>query len=358
MFGFSVAAAAAERKPASIKSFDGLPLETVVELPEKLAKADVKKVMVFVHGSGPQNLDEDLSDVTVPAGTKNYFFRDLADEFRRRGFATVRYNKRHYEEKKLLEANPELRKSPAIKRSMAHPLEYLIKDAVSFANYAHQEFPNAEVHFLGHSEGTVVALNAATRLPKLVKGVVLIGFYSESVFSLVWDQVVNRPVRLFQELDVNHDDFLSSEEMKAESPVAKSIQQQMSVLDLNRDGKLSLNEFKAGNYVNLVMKDVFLPAYAHDEANLPRPASLVKDAKSKILFLQGEYDNQTPSYFTKAIELSNNLQWKKPQLKFVYFAKAGHALDPRESVDDIYYKVLPAETLTRIGTEVADFLNR
>jgi pimeloyl-ACP methyl ester carboxylesterase len=229
---------------------------------------------------------------------------------------------------------------------------------VSFANYAHQEFPNAEVHFLGHSEGTVVALNAATRLPKLVKGVVLIGFYSESVFSLVWDQVVNRPVRLFQELDVNHDDFLSSEEMKAESPVAKSIQQQMSVLDLNRDGKLSLNEFKAGNYVNLVMKDVFLPAYAHDEANLPRPASLVKDAKSKILFLQGEYDNQTPSYFTKAIELSNNLQWKKPQLKFVYFAKAGHALDPRESVDDIYYKVLPAETLTRIGTEVADFLNR
>ena len=92
-----------ERKPASIKSFDGFPLDAVIDVPRGFNKSDVKKVVVFVHGSGPQSLDEDLSSLTIPKGSTNLFFRDVADSFLKKNIATVRYNKRAYEAKKRIE---------------------------------------------------------------------------------------------------------------------------------------------------------------------------------------------------------------------------------------------------------------
>jgi hypothetical protein len=101
--------------------------------------------------------------------------------------------------------------------------------------------------------------------------------------------------------------------------------------------------------------DLYSQAYLSDEARLPRPSSIIKNAQFKILFLQGEYDNQTPAYFAESVELIYKLVWKKKNIKFTYFEKSGHALDPRESVNDLSYRVLPTETLNRIGKEVLSF---
>ncbi|HWU42739.1 MAG TPA: acyl-CoA thioester hydrolase/BAAT C-terminal domain-containing protein, partial [Bdellovibrio sp.] len=123
-------------------------------------------------------------------------------------------------------------------------------------------------------------------------------------------------------------------------------------------GKVSLSEFKAGNYLNLVAKEE-IPSvnYRSDEASLPRKSDLIEKAKYKILFLQGEWDNQTPAYFTQSIEMANINKWKKTDLKFVYFPKAGHELDPRDSYNDIFSRKIPSETLKKISEEIKGFLN-
>lgn len=344
-----------ERKPANIKSFDGFSLDAVIDVPQGSNKNDVKKVVVFVHGSGPQSLDEDLSSLTVPKGNTNLFFRDLADSFLKKDVATVRYNKRAYESKKRIEANPEYKNSEEFKKYAEHPLEYTIKDCAFFVDYAQKEFPNAEVFILGHSEGTRVALNVA-KDKKFVKGTILIGFSNESITGSLLEQVVYRELNRFSKLDKNKDGFLAANELHGTDESAKLIREQMAILDINSDTKISLSEYKASNYSNLIVRnDLYNHAYIMDETKLPRSSDIIKTAPFKVLFLQGEYDNQTPAYYTEAIELINKLVWKKKDLKFVYFSKAGHALDPRDNLNDLNYRVVPAETLDKVSKEVAEF---
>ncbi len=341
-----------ERKPASIKSFDGFQLDAAVESPSGISKLEVKKTIVFVHGSGPASLDEDLSAVTEPKGTSNLFFRDVSDALLKEGIATVRYNKRSFEIRKNLAADKNYAKSEEFKKYMSHPLDYYIKDCAFFVDYAHKEFPNAEIYILGHSEGTGVALNVAKE-KKLVKGVALIGFTNERITTSLFEQIVYRPMSAFHDLDKNSDGFLSAEELSGSESFAKSLRDQISDLDLDGDKKISVSEYKAGNYTNLIMNDdLNVRSYILDEVQLPRPAEIIKNAQFKVLFLQGEYDNQTPSYFTKAIQLSNKMFWKKKNLKFIFFDKAGHALDPRSSISDLNYHVLPSETLIKIAKEI------
>lgn len=343
------------RKPASIKSFDGFPLDAVIDIPQGSNKNDVKKVVVFVHGSGPQNLDEDLSSITVPKGSTNLFFRDVADSFLRKDIATVRYNKRAYESKKRIETNPEYKNSEEFKKYAEHPLEYTIKDCAFFVDYAQKEFPNAQVFILGHSEGTGVALNVA-KDKTFVKGVILIGFSNESLAVSLLEQVVYRELNHFSSLDKNKDGFLTTNELVGKDGTAKSIREQMTILDINGDKKISLSEYKAGNYSNLLVRtDLFNHSYIMDEAKLPRSSDIIKTAPFKVLFLQGEYDNQTPAYYTEAVELINKLVWKKKDLKFIYFEKSGHALDPRDNINDLNFRIVPTETLNKISKAVAEF---
>lgn len=338
-----------------VKSFDGFALETLVEVPEGQKKEEVKKVVVFAHGSGAQSLDEDLSEISVPKGVKNLVFRDIAHALLKRGIATVRYNKRSYEAKKKVDADPSFKKSEMALKFAAEPFSYLIRDCGFFAEYARKEFPNAEIYLLGHSEGTAVALNAATE-KAFIKGTVLIGFYNESIAGILLEQTVYRNLDEFTKLDKNGDGFLTSGETKGKGAFAKALREQISILDRNGDKKISLSEFKAGQYSNLVMRDDLYPqAYLVDEVKRPRPSALVRDARFKVLFLQGEYDNQTPAYYSESIELINRLVWKKKDLKFVYFEKAGHALDPRESMSELSYRQIPTATLTRIAEEVSTF---
>lgn len=358
LFSFPSAAKEVGRKPTSvsIKSFDGFPLRTEINIPKKLNKSQVKSVVIFVHGSGPHDLNEDLSEVTSPPGTSNLFFKDISDNFLRKGIATLRYNKRAYEAKLRLEMDAKYKTSSEFKSYLAHPLNYLVKDLAFFVDFAHKEFPNAKINILGHSEGTQVALIVASQ-KKFVHGTALIGFTNEPTTTSVFEQFVYRSQGHFKQLDKNSDEILDQAELSADSEVAQSLKKQLPILDLNRDGMISLSEYKAGNYSNLVLQKLPSDEYRADQALLPIPSDLIKSAKHKILFLQGEWDNQTPQCFTQAIQLVNQNTWKKTSLKFIYFPKAGHALDPRDSYEDIMYKKTPQETLEKMTSEVAKFFN-
>ena len=60
-----------------------------------LPDGDVRAVVVFVHGSGPQDRDETLGP--------NRFFLSLAHAFAAEGIASLRYDKRTFVEKRAVE---------------------------------------------------------------------------------------------------------------------------------------------------------------------------------------------------------------------------------------------------------------
>ncbi len=337
------------------ESFDGFPLDGVIEWPETADRSLVNRVLVFIHGSGAQSMDEDLSAISTPKGVNNPFFKILSAAVVNQGWGTLRYNKRSFQFQEKIAATPEIKKAKHFLKFQKKPLEHFIRDAMSMALAAKREFPAAEVYVLGHSEGSTVALQASRRQPQ-IKGHVLIGFSNESLNTLLLEQTVYRPLHLFTSLDKDLNEVLDVSELGGKDEISKSLRDQMKILDLDEDKKLSMDEFKAGNYSNLVAKSDLIGAdYQQEEAKLPRPSEILRETSKKTLFLQGTYDNQTPVYFTKAVDLVNRTSWKKKELRFVYFEKAGHTLDLRDSSNDLKFRVLGKETLARVGSEIQTF---
>jgi pimeloyl-ACP methyl ester carboxylesterase len=229
----------------------------------------------------------------------------------------------------------------------------LISDARFFVQWAHQRFPNARLYLLGHSEGTYIALQEAKDDP-LISGVAMIGFFAQSLDTALVEQVVYRNAADFDALDKDGDGSLDEAELAGDSSLQKTLRSQMAILDLNEDGKLQRSEFMAGNYANFLVDDPasHIREYRIEQAALPRPAEIIAKARFKISFFQGEWDNQTPSYAAKAVQLMNNIKWQKPELKFHFFPGLGHALDRRSSNQDIVFRPIDREALNTLASEL------
>ncbi|MCK5106930.1 MAG: alpha/beta fold hydrolase, partial [Elusimicrobiales bacterium] len=204
----------------SLKSFDKFAMETVIEMPDELKNGDVKKVVIFLHGSGPQNMDEDLTKISAP-GVKNLFFADVSKEFVKAGFTVVRYNKRSFEMGMKISANKDFIKSKVYKKYEKNVLKHFIEDARHYAKWARKKFSTAKIYFLGHSQGASVALWAANETPE-VDGVALIGFAPQSLDTLLFVQTVYRPLWIFESLDKNKDESLDRKELMGEGKYRKS----------------------------------------------------------------------------------------------------------------------------------------
>lgn len=346
--------AQAKEESFSQASFDGFKLDGKIESPDNTNPADVKRVVIFIHGSGPQDMDEDLK-VATKDKQSNPFFKMVSSALIKKNFATIRYNKRSYQVRQALIADSSYKNNPKFKAFVEHPLSYLVDDVKPFVKLAKQKFPNAAIYLLGHSQGTYIALQNANTDPA-IKGTALIGFYSGTMDSILIEQIVYRNQKSFLELDQNGDQKLNHSELRAGStPIAKALLPQMSILDLNKDQMISLSEYNAGNYTNVLAKDLMGPHYRKEEASYPIVSSIIPKANFKILFLQGMWDNQTPAYNAQAIQILNNVAWKKNNLKFKYYPEVGHALDKRDNYHDIVYRVPTPQILDDIANQIDSF---
>jgi pimeloyl-ACP methyl ester carboxylesterase len=287
-------AQAAKEAPFQLECSNGFLLDGVIAGPGADDRADRHKVVILLHGSGPQSMDENLTAVTRD-GKRNLFFKEVSDALAGVGFTVIRYHKRSYQVGLKITADPAYRDSEECKAFEANPLKYFVDDAVACIHYARTTWPDAEVGLLGHSQGSYIALQAAHRVEH-VKCVALIGFAVSSTETLVLEQTVYRPMSLFRRLDTNGDDALDAAELAVDDPVAATIRPQMPVIDLDADQSLSVMELQAGNLSNLLIRDMGLAVVTRQEATYPRLADILKDAKFQVAFLQGLWDNQTPAY--------------------------------------------------------------
>ena len=298
--------------------------------------------VVLLHGSGAHSKEEDLG--LACADKKPYlYFRELSRVLQAQGLAVLRYDKRNF-----VLSDASKRQGPEWQALLNDPAGAFLDDAQLALQEARRRLPNAPVGLLGHSEGAWLALQLAQRDGK-VPGVGLIGCPGASLESLVWEQFVQRPRGYFEQLDQNRDGLLQPSE---QGPLAR----QLPVLDLDGDENISLSEFQAGNLSNQLLRPIISDAWRRGEGALPTPAAIVAQFPGRLAFFQGEWDNQTPAYFVKSLEICERTTWKGGNKFFHFFQGCGHALDPRSSYDDIVFQHASEQTLEEVSRGMLQLL--
>lgn len=323
----------------------GFTLPARFDLP---AQAPVA-VVVLLHGSGQHSMDEDLSAVTK-GEVANPFFARLSAALTRQGLAVLRYDKRNYA---LKNATPGPARDAAAQEMLATPLSAFVADATSAVQVARTRFPGLPVLLVGHSEGTTVALHTA-RLDPSIAGLGLISWSGVPLEALVYEQFAHRHWAWFHGFDRDKDGSLNAVELQA----VPLLQKQLAVLDLDRNQAVSYSEFQGGNVSNVVLHPLIPDVWRREEASVPTPMQCVREAPQRLAFFQGEWDNQTPAYYVRAVEIAEQQVWKKGNKRFTYFARLGHALDRRDSWEETTFQVPAEATLDAVAQGIARFLVR
>ncbi len=341
-------------KMTQIKSFDNFKITIQVDLPAS-KKAD--NFIILVHGSGPQSMDLDISSVSHKESQPNKVFLELSKILTLEGFGVVRFHKRSFVMKKLTQKDPNYAKSKYYQKFIENPLNYFIRDVQSLIKYTKNHLKAKRIILFGNSQGTYVSLQAAHENPH-VDGLVLVGTQSASLAILSFEQLVYRAMKVFWDRDKNQDNFLDQEELSDKrNAITMNLKSQLALLDLNQDQKLDLMEYKGANYLNyMTQMEPQLKSLIKEEFNRPRPIDILAKTKLKVLFLQGSWDNQTPAYYTKSIELMNKLYFKKSHFHFIYYPQLGHILDQRNSYYDIYYRQLAPHVAKKIGPDIKRYI--
>ena len=349
----ATASAGVHEEELDFKSFDKFVLPAKIARPDTQKKdSDVKRVIILIHGSGPQNMDSDLT--IAGTGKKILVFKELSGALVGKGFTVIRYDKRGYVWKKAIMKDAKVLKSNKFKAAGKHPLKDLVGDVKAWVKYAKKRFKNAKLHLLGHSQGTFIALQVARMIPE-VKGVALIGFMGHSIDLHTFEQIVYRSLGDFDGLDADRNGSVSKDELAKGGQKGAALIPQMPALDFDNDGSLSRMEFKAAMHVGLMQFKLPME-YIRDEASYPRVEHVIAKAKFKVAFFQGLWDNQTPPETVIAIKLAAEHHWKlaKDRIQFNFYPKLGHALDLRTS----YHSVTFAPMDAKAKADLADKLNK
>lgn len=140
-------------KELAIKSDKGIELKGTLLVPEI---DNLKKIVIFVHGSGPNDRDETLFE--------NKPFKDIAEDLYLKGIASYRFDKRTF-------SNPE---SFNDKSTID---DEVVNDVINSVDYFKQneQFKGYEIIVLGHSLGAGLLPAIANKSNQISKIILLAG---------------------------------------------------------------------------------------------------------------------------------------------------------------------------------------
>ncbi|SIQ86501.1 hypothetical protein SAMN05880574_12933 [Chryseobacterium sp. RU37D] len=218
---------------------------------------DQKKLVIFVHGSGPQDRNETIGE--------NKPFKDIAEYLYNNGISSYRYDKRTY-------SYPELFTDKSTVE------EETINDVVNVTNYfkSNEKFKDYQIIILGHSLGAYLIPQIAKKI-KISKYIFLAGN--------------SRPL---QDLIIEQFEYINKiEPSKISAQEVKNIKRQVDFLNSN---KFNLNTKKTELPLGL---SAYYWKYLLDY----KPLEDIKSIQVPMLFMQGGKDYQVT-------QIDFNL-WKK-----------------------------------------------
>lgn len=273
----------------NIKS-DNIDLKGTILIPEK---NNLKKLVIFVHGSGPQDRDETIYE--------NKPFKDIAENLYLKGIASYRFDKRTL-------TNPE---SFNDKSTID---DEVTNDVVNIINYfkENEQFTAYEIILLGHSLGANLMPRIAGKSVQISKLILLAG-NARSLEKLIAEQY----------------DYLykqnPSEELKEE---IKKVTEQIALLNsksFNVNTPKEQLPFKlSGHYWKSILDY--------------NPLKEVKNVKIPMLILQGERDYQVTM---EDFELWKGTLKSNKKARFISYPKLNHLFMSGENISE------PKEYMTK-----------
>jgi uncharacterized protein len=331
--------------------------------------------VLLIHGSGAADRDGYIPPEL--SGTENgaRIFLQIAEYLSERGFVVLRYDKRGVGENATI-VDPEVFGNVTV-----HQLQ---RDAEVALDLLMQqpEVDRGNITILGISEGTTIAPRIAAEHPDNVKNIVLMGAASQTLYDIMYTNLVNRTILFARELwDENHDGLLSLQEVishpgqyltvpsspsrngtattiiinnnntiaattdndtltnpnndTATTISAQPITQQQQWypgLDANNDTLVEIDQELIPSALALFAQtaaDPWLQSHKEIAPNLIAIENL--RPTTGVLILQGEEDNQT--YLEQAFLLEQKLtQMRYPDHTIITYPGLGHTFHPAQGL--------------------------
>ena len=330
--------------------------------------------VLLIHGSGAADLDGYVPPEL--SGTENgaRIFLQIAEYLTERGFVVLRYDKRGIGENATI-LNPDVFGNATVQKLQGDAevaLDVLLQQP---------EVDKENITILGVSEGTTIAPRIAAERPDNVKNIVLMGAAAQTLYDIMYANLVNRTILFAQELwDDNHDGLLSLQEVlshpgeyltlpssttTSSSPATAEIadnatatsnntivpnnntitttnmssaqpspqQQWYPGLDANNDNLIAIDQELIPFALALFEQtaaDPWLQSHRQIEPNLIAIEKL-RQTTTGILLLQGQEDNQT--YLEHALLLEQKLtQMKYPDHTLITYPGLGHTFHPAQGL--------------------------
>jgi dienelactone hydrolase len=242
-------------------------------------------VVILVHGSGPNDMDEGIGP--------NKVFKDLALGLATDGIATIRYDKRT----KVYGAQMAQIKDLTV-------MQETIEDVVSAVKLAEQlpEIDSTRIYVLGHSLGAMLAPRIAQMLPEL-RGIILMAAPADKTEDLV--------VAQYTYLASLHG-TLSDTAKRELDEIKKKAQNAKTATATSNSSDLLFN----------------LPASYWMDLNKYDQVQTAKKLPIRILVLQGERDYQVPmteyNLWKKALGKNKNVNLiSYPKLNHLFIGGVG-----------------------------------
>jgi pimeloyl-ACP methyl ester carboxylesterase len=303
-------------------------------------------VVILVHGSGINDMDESLpeSESGYPGGTK--FFLPIAYYLPTRGFAVVRYNKRG-----AIGIGPQTSPDPKLLNPPKADTQYSMDaDFVLKQTLINPLIDPKRVIMLGHSEGTLNVSHVATSPDgKDVAGVILMGVQGYDIKIALQYQLVDKYILSLQAADSNHDGKMSVEEFQAWlTDQTGAVKQQAGTLysnnkfiaavDQNGDNMLELEgelrpllQAQSG-ITNFPKVTGFSPDVLADWEQNGSVTTVLPTYKGPVLMLNGEADIQTVVQGARDADAALT-KAGNPDHKLITYPGLGQSFYPAKGLD-------------------------
>lgn len=272
--------------------------------------SNLKKLVIFVHGSGPNDRDETIFE--------NKPFKDIAENLYTKGIASYRFDKRTF-------SNPESFNDKStiddeVTNDIINIIAYFKKDS---------QFSNYEIIVLGHSLGAYLLPRIASKSNQISKIILLAGN------SRPLDKLIMEQYEYLYKLTPTQELNDASQKVKEQIAVLNSKSFNINTSKEKLPFNLSANYWKSVLDYN--------------------PTKEIQKVKIPILVLQGERDYQVT---IKDFQLWKTSLKNNKKASFISYPKLNHLFMTGENQSAPKEYAIKGTVDEKVITDISNFINQ